>query len=527
MASAEKESRGLHPALLFVLIFLAVFALHIPLLRLPYYWDEAGYYVPAAHDLLNGSLIPHSTPSNAHPPLVLAWLALCWKICGFSPVVTRTAMLVVSSFSLLGIFRLAKRVANLEVAVASTVCTALYPVYFAQSSLAQVDLAAAGLIFWGLLAYVEERPAAMIAYFSLAALAKETAIFAPLALWGWELLSHLLAKTGWMQRLVGPPRGWKSLALLVPVIPLVGWYGYHYWRTGIVFGNAEFFRYNVQATMHPARMLLAMLMRLWQTLGYMNLYLLSAAALLAMWVPAIGDKNGKRPRIAPRVQLAFLAVVIAYVIAMAVLGGAVLARYMLPAVPLVIIILVSTLWRRVQFWRGVVAITALGFVVGLFVNPPHGFSMEDNLAYRDFIILHQRAETFVEARYPMARVLTAWPANDELTRPALGYVTRPVQVVRIEDFRLEELQSAAEMRQTFDVAMIFSTKYEPPHSLLENWAAWQRIKARFFDYHRDLPPEFAAKVLGGKIVYNEARNGQWIAVIETESIFEAHNSTFH
>ena len=41
-----------HPALVFAVIFLAIFLLHIPLLSLPYFWDEAGYYVPAARDLL-------------------------------------------------------------------------------------------------------------------------------------------------------------------------------------------------------------------------------------------------------------------------------------------------------------------------------------------------------------------------------------------------------------------------------------------------------------------------------------------
>ena len=74
------------PALVFAVIFVFVFLLHVPLLRLPYFWDEAGYYVPAARDiLLSGSLIPHSTVSNAHPPLVMAWLALWWKVVGYAP----------------------------------------------------------------------------------------------------------------------------------------------------------------------------------------------------------------------------------------------------------------------------------------------------------------------------------------------------------------------------------------------------------------------------------------------------------
>src|SRR5882724_10974322 len=179
--------------LLFAIYFAALMLLHAPLLRLPYFWDEAGYYIPAARDLhLTGALIPHSTPSNAHPPLVMAWLALAWRVAGYSPLVTRTAMLVVAAFSLLGLFRLARFAANLPVAWATTALVALYPAFFTQSSLAHLDLAAAGFTFWGLLAYLEDRPWKHALWFSLAALAKETAILAPLALVVWEVFA------GWL-----------------------------------------------------------------------------------------------------------------------------------------------------------------------------------------------------------------------------------------------------------------------------------------------------------------------------------------
>src|SRR5438270_1952002 len=102
-----------HPALLFAILVIAVFVLHTPLLSLPYFWDEAGYYVPAARDLLlHGSLIPHTTVSNAHPPLVMAWIARWWKCAGYAPLVARAAMVVIAAFSLLGVFRLAERVSN-------------------------------------------------------------------------------------------------------------------------------------------------------------------------------------------------------------------------------------------------------------------------------------------------------------------------------------------------------------------------------------------------------------------------------
>ena len=181
-------------------------------------------------------------------------------------------MLVIAAFSLLGVFRLAEQVSNREVAIASTVCAALYPVFFAQSSLAQVDLAAAGLTFWGLSFYVEDRRLTAAVWFSLAALAKETAILTPVALVAWELLR-------WIFRESRLRRLWvegdssnvlrRILLLLIPIVPLLAWYCYHYGRTGYVFGNPEFVRYNVTATLNPLRFLLALILRLWQAFGYM------------------------------------------------------------------------------------------------------------------------------------------------------------------------------------------------------------------------------------------------------------------
>jgi hypothetical protein len=536
----------------FVVIFVCVFLLHAPLLRLPYFWDEGGYYVPAARDLLlSGSLIPHSTVSNAHPPLVMAWLALWWKGVGFAPLVTRTAMLVIAAFSLLGVFRLAERVANTKVAIASTLCTALYPVFFAQSSLAQVDLAAAGLIFWALSAYVQDDLIATVVWFSLAALAKETAILAPIALAGWEVVGLFGAKGSrrklWIER--GFPQGLKPAhsptvngtaegrslpeilrltssgsgaalriaSLLIPALPLALWYAYHYARTGYVFGNPEFFRYNVAATLSPTRFFLALALRIWQVVGYLHLWILTLSMLLAMWMlPAQRDFGGERPRISVPAQMIFYIIICTYVVAMALIGGAVLARYMLPVIPLVIILCVSTLWRRLDFWRVAIVCVALSFVAGWFWNPPYGFSPEDNLAYRDYILLHEDGERFLEARYPMARVLTAWPASDEVTRPWLGYITRPMRVVRIEDFSLDEILSAADFRTNYEVVLIFSTKYEPGPARWDRWRSWTEWKTRFFGFHLDLPPAAAAQILGGRVVFSEQRQGQWVAVIEME-----------
>src|SRR5579872_7188578 len=91
-------------------IYAALILLHMAMLQLPYFWDAAGYYIPAAYDFFNtGTLIPASTFSNAHPPLPVFYLALWWKILGFSPAVTRMAMLLVAAFFLLETWRIARR----------------------------------------------------------------------------------------------------------------------------------------------------------------------------------------------------------------------------------------------------------------------------------------------------------------------------------------------------------------------------------------------------------------------------------
>jgi hypothetical protein len=518
--------------------FAALTLLHLPLLRLPYFWDEAGYYIPAAHDLLlTGDLIPHSTAVNPHPPLVMISFVLAWKAAGFHILVTRLVMLLWSAFALTGLFRLSRRVANTEVAVGAVVLTAIYPVFFTQSTMAHLDVAAAALTFWGLLYYLERRPAAFVLCFSLAVLAKETAIVTPLALFCWEVVCWAMRARPAMRRLCArTPRDLLDpLYLLIPCAPLAGWMAYQYMRTGFLLGDPVFVRYNLTATLAPARFFYALVQRLWQLGGHMNLYVLLAATLLAMFYPALPESRAiagrvvempieptsERQRIAIPTQIVFAVITLAHLLLLSLLGGAVLARYMLPVVPLFVLICVSTLRRRVSIWPYVLAIVGAGFVIALFVNPPYRFAFEDNLAYRDYVLLHQDAAGFLEQHYAKARVLTAWPASDELTRPFIGYVHAPLNVLRIENFTAQEIEAAAQ-RPDFDAALLFSTKYEPSNGSPMDWLTfWRRAQERYFDYHRDLPPELAAQILGGRILYLQRRGGQWIAVVEVARVLNA------
>ena len=143
--------RPLPLRLIFPLLFVGVYLSHLTLLRLPYYWDEAGYYIPAAYDFFRtGDVIPSSTLANAHPPLPSLYLSLWW-LSGFTPTVTRTAMCLVTAIALLAVYRLGIVLnGRTAVAASTTLLTAIYPVWFAQSTLAHADMFAAAASLWGL-----------------------------------------------------------------------------------------------------------------------------------------------------------------------------------------------------------------------------------------------------------------------------------------------------------------------------------------------------------------------------------------
>ncbi|MCA1620201.1 MAG: glycosyltransferase [Acidobacteria bacterium] len=519
--------------LLFVLVFAAAFAglhvTHASLLGLPYYWDEAGYFIPAARDIYaDGSFIPHSTLSNAHPPLVMAWIALAWKVFGFEIEVARTAMLAVAGLALAGVFALGCRVANWRVAAAAVLLTAAYPVFFAQSTLAHLDMMVAALTTWGLFFYlppkwagrpgfyasekfarevealtkkraaefgplenVFARRTLAVTFFALAALAKETAVLVPVVLCGWELLTcrHMRLKGKGLFCVEYGGTVWRTLALLLACVPLALWFAYHRAETGYTLGNPEYFRYNVESTLNLARILDTAWRRLAHVTTHMNLWALTLAGVAAMFLKPRRDGDGERPRIDAQVQLLFLVLILAHVFALSVVGGAVLARYMLPVLPLVILIWVSTLWRRVPAWPLAVALVCAAFLYRAEVNPSYSFPWEENLAYRDFVLLHRDAARFLEEKYPEARVLTTWPATDELLNPYYGYTSRPLKIVPAANFLRPELERAAVRKADYDVALLYST-------------------------HGGLELEEAARILGGRVVFQERREGQWVAVVE-------------
>ena len=506
--------------MIFPVIFTALYVAHFALLRLPYYWDEAGYYIPAAWDFFRtGSLIPTSTLTNAHPPLPSIYLALWWKISGYFPEVTREAVLMMAALALLGVWRLAMRLIGVaSVAFWTVLLTGVYPIWFAQSSLAHADIFAAAFSIWGLVYALPNRgrDARLAAvWFSLAALSKETSIAIPLTLAavdiGESIWRHGTSRARWWRE-----AGWLASC----VLPLAAWYAYHYAKTGFLFGNPEYLRYNVQSTLTPLRIAAAFGHRILHLTAHMNLFVPVLMACAAMLLNPRPRRDGHdRSAIDRPVLLRILFLLLVDALLFSVLGGALLTRYLLPMYPLVLLVAVSIIYRRVPFWPALAFTSSLAFVVGWFVNPPYGFAPEDNLAYAHVVRMHQAGIAHLAKLYPGATVLTAWPMSDELTKPELGYVKQPWDVVAIDDFSVPQIDRAAQEGITYSTALVFSTKYDPPMPL--PWLSNEAIDERYFGLHHDLPPERIAGQLNGSLEWRRDDMGMWIALIRFDHPVEA------
>jgi hypothetical protein len=432
--------------------------------------------------------------------------------------VTREAVLIVAAFGLTAIWRLAMRLVGVPaVAFWTVVLTGIYPIWFAQSSLAHADIFAATCTLWGLVYALpsrDRRPWAAAVWFSLAALCKETAIVIPLTLAVVSLVESLRASG--MARI----RLWRESAWLAScALPLSAWYAYHYVKKGFIFGNPEFLRYNAEANFSPLRFLAALLHRILHLTAHMNLFvpvLIAVAALILeprLDADEHGVENQLRPAISPPALRRIFLVLLVNALLFSVLGGALLTRYLLPMYPLVLLLVVTTFYRRVPYWHGLAVVSAAAFILGLFINPRYGFAPEDNLAYARVIRFQQAGVHQLEERYPGATVLSVWPLSDELKRPELGYVHQPFAVYLIDNFSEAQIARAAQEPEKYSAALVFSTKYDPHSPLFTLGPKSRAMDERYFDLHEDMQPEAIALALHGELVWKQEDQGQWIALI--------------
>jgi 4-amino-4-deoxy-L-arabinose transferase-like glycosyltransferase len=459
---------------------------HAWLLDLPFYWDEIGQFVPASLDLFRrGAWIPVSTVPNVHPPGVMAYLALFWTVFGYSIPATRIAMLLIASFGALATFLLGIELARGSVGAPAFAALALLcvsPLFFAQSMLAQLDMPAMCLSILALLLFLQNRLCASAVACMILVLVKETGAAVPALLGCWILFE----RRGWKERA-------RALWFLLPLPGLAIWLMALHNATGHWFGNAAFTEYNLREPLHPVRFLLAFARRLYYIFIGSGHFIGTLAVLWALRrMPLLRERPW---RIAGSFVLVHLLVVSA-------LGGAMLERYVLPAIPVVYIAFAVSLQALQPRTRQLTLGALIACLVAAnFINPLYPFPFENNLAFVSFVRLEESAAGMVEdhgAALPGGGLVgTAFPMADALRNPDFGFVRIPRKVIEITDFSRPEIEKLK--GRVPDMIVVYQRTWDPLHLL------GHPVVGRFLARHYGYEPEMRADQIAETLSMHVAR----------------------
>lgn len=508
----------------FASVSTALGILHIPYIGLPYFWDEAGYYIPAARDVYAGwNFVPVSTLPTGHTPLVMTYLALAWRCFGVSAVVTRVALMLLAAGTVLATYALARRLVTREAAVWSALLLAVSPLFFAQSTLVFLDLPAALFTTLALLALVRGHLRWFALVASLAVLTKETAVVILPVAWVYA----------WQRARTSHPSPWPQaepelkgqdttliarwFPLLIPIAPLLAWTFYYHYKTGFWTGNAEYLQYNLYTTLDPARFFWTVLRRLYEVFVAGCNWLITLGAVAGWWWGRKRTRTDTRSGSFAQFTWVVGGLIGIYVVLLSLVGGAVLPRYLLPVFPAFYVLGVGLMGRLPKIaFRSICGVAAAGFIAAWFINPPYPFAYENNLAYADFIRLHQDAARYLQARPAGERILTGWPATDELSRPFLGYVEKPLHTVPLEGFTARDFEKV--MPESFDAVYLYSRKWEPPTNWLERLPFLLDMQRTYFDYSPQVPDRILVDRYGLLLEQEFYRRGQWVRIYSRQPL---------
>jgi len=465
-----------------------VFLVHLPYLRVPYFWDELGQFVPAALDILrDGAWIPHSTVPNAHPPGVMAYLALVWRMAGYSIPATRIAMLALGAAAVVVTFFLGLEITGSGVAaVLAAVFLAADPLFYTQAMMAQLDMPAMLFTVLALLLFLKDRHAAAAMACTALVLCKETGVLLPLIFIA--VLYRRRARA-------------TIIYYLAPFAALAVWFFALRHTTGYIFGDPGFTHYNTVYALNPVRAFLALLRRFYY-LFLADFRWIGGLAIIAAW-----KRSDLYSTWVWKVVWVFVG---AHVLLVSLLGGAALERYLVPILPLIYIAMGAAIERLRPRRRYLSAVAlAAGLITGMFLNPPFPFPYENNLAVVDFVELHRAAAQFLERAYPDKTVYTAWPLTQALRSPDFGYVDRAMTAKETSDLRVSTLQSLDS--RSVDVLVLYSRTWEPSWGVLQ-WPAIRGFLGRFYEYEREMTPSEVQQHFGLVSVRRWTRRGQWIEI---------------
>jgi hypothetical protein len=397
-----------------------VFFAKLPILDVPYYWDEMAW-VSQARWLSEVNLLralPGLRAPDAfwgHPPGLHLTLASLAKIFGYSIVLSH---LIPVCFAFIGVwftFLLGRLLYDAKTGFFAALFLFLSPMYFAQSGMFLADLPVASLGIMSVYFALRRNYPAYLLSATYMVFIKETSIALLVA-----LLLYLFLRTR--------PKTKENLLVLVKYsIPLFLIGLFFVWQkltTGHFFFIYDPLKFNIKLFELTPRSIFDQFA--WIT----NLVFIEQHRYIFSALVVANLVINKSSRGRPELWLYFF---ICLFSGYSFLVLFFLPRYLLPVLPYLYLLGAWSLMELVKpaAWKTPAAVVTLSAMIWSLATQPFAGSAEFNLRYLDVVRLHKEMCEFIASEFPDARILTAFPHTVELQNPHLGYVKESLSVIPV------------------------------------------------------------------------------------------------
>jgi 4-amino-4-deoxy-L-arabinose transferase-like glycosyltransferase len=464
-----RGSSGKKSLLEFALIFVLLFLMKRDVLDLAYVNDSALHVVNTAKWIMENNYWPYAQRVRgliSHPPFFYWVLVFFYRIFGFKPFSAHLATVFFSAVCLFFTYRLGRILDSVEAGFTAALLLLFHPLYFAQSGIANLDLALASLTVVSLYFALEGR---WIPYFFTAScmvLTKETAVF---------FFPILLA-----YHLIFVNRDFRdAVKIMLPLGFLILWsvgnrmvYGWFLLphHNDVVFKNARELLFlisnpSIFYTAHygPSREYL-IINNLWGLnralftadllilFLFVALYSILHTAYEVIHTSRLGkSKRHEKAMADVKTYALLLSLSILYVfLYLLTADGASLIRYILPTLPFYFLLIAITLKRNLSKYRVnvvLIIIACIFFYTRWYELDRHitfPLNAERNMVYSLLTRNEMDALRFVEKNHSTASILNkGFAIRQKVIYPYTGYVTRPINFIlpaKLEEVDLNETE---------------------------------------------------------------------------------------
>lgn len=411
-------------------------------LDLPFFWDEAGVYVPGSVWLAEHGLnaTPGTFPddySRGHPPLFYLIAGVAFAAFGASPSVGHLVVLPFTVAALAGTYLLGAQLFDRRAGAAAALLLGVTPLFMSIGNMLLPEIPLTALAVGSFLALARGRIGAAVLLGGVAVLMKETGIFAAAGVGAAVLLDAM--PRGTLRR--GAPGSRAAVVrIALATAPLLTLGLFFVWQKA----TAGYFVYPHHANLFSDRpfawsnvVTVFSSLFAWHGRWIVLLAGLTTAAF-AFDEKLRGDDEAPPARWVPSTSamlVGFAVVVILAVVFFAKMFW--LERYALPTHPLILIAACGALFafatpERSRLLRALPWVPIFASVMlGAFAmrGPTEPDAEEHTFAYADVIATHRAAFEGIE--HPDPYVLTTWPMTIELRHAYLGYVEHDTDALNL------------------------------------------------------------------------------------------------